>query len=85
MTIKYILENIFSENEIKWHCKDIDSIAMAEFNVACPVGTPFSEPIIEIKEVFVREECIISSSNTYNSTLQPVSYTHLTLPTIYSV
>lgn len=60
MTINYILQNIFSENDIKWHCKDLDSIAMAEFNVACPFGMPFSEPIIDVKEVFVRGKCISS-------------------------
>lgn len=65
MTINYILDNIFSENDIKWHCKDINGIAMAEFNVACPFGMPFSEPIIDVKEVSVRGECIVSSSNRY--------------------
>lgn len=65
MTINYILENIFSEYDIRWHCKDIDSIAMAEFNVACPLGMPFSEPIIDVKEVYVKGNCIVSSSHKY--------------------
>lgn len=65
MTINYILENIFSQNDIKWHCKDINSIAMTEFNIACPFGLPFSEPIIDVKEVSVRSKYIISSSNRY--------------------
>lgn len=65
MKINYILKNIFSENDIKWHCKDINSVAMTEFNVACPFSMPFSEPIIDVKEVSVRGECISSSSNRY--------------------
>lgn len=65
MTINYILQNIFSENNIKWHCKDLDSIAMAEFNVACPLGMPFAEPIIDVKEVFARGKCL-SLDKVYN-------------------
>ena len=59
MTINYILQNIFSENNIKWHCKDLDSIVMAGFNVG-GFGKTFSEPIIDVKEVFVRGKCISS-------------------------
>lgn len=64
MTINYFLENIFSEYNIKYHCKDLDSIAMAKFNVACP-WPPYSKPIIDIKEAFVRGECISYPSNEY--------------------
>lgn len=65
MTINYILENIFSKDNINWHCKDIDSIAMTEFNVACPFGAPFSEPIIDVKEVYAKTKCIVSPSRKY--------------------
>lgn len=65
MTINYILENIFSGHCIKWHCRDIDSIAMSEFNVASPFRTPFSEPIIDVKEVYAKVKCIVSPSRKY--------------------
>ena len=60
MTINYILQNIFSENDIKWHCKDLDSIAMAGFNVG-GFGKTFFEPIIDVREVLVRGKCISSN------------------------
>ena len=51
MTIDYMLNNIFSEENIKWHCKDIDSIAIAAFNYSNPFARPFYKPIIDVKEV----------------------------------
>ena len=64
MTIDYILNNIFGA-DMKWHCKDINSKAMAKFNVACPVGLPFSEPIIDVKEMMVKTKWLIGTHKIY--------------------
>lgn len=64
MTIDYILNRIFGE-DMKWHCKDVNSKAMAEFNVACPFGSPFSEPIIDVKEVIVKTKWLTGTHKTY--------------------
>lgn len=63
MTIDYILNNIFSEENIKWHCKDINSKAMAAFNYSNPFGTSFYEPIIDVKEVVVKKEWLVNIHN----------------------
>ena len=65
MTIDYILNNIFGA-DMKWHCKDINSKAMAKFNVACPVGLPFSEPIIDVKEVVIKTGLLVNTHKSYD-------------------
>lgn len=55
MTIDYILNRIFS-TDIELHCKDVNSKAMLKFNVAGPLGTPFSEPIIDVQEKIVEKK-----------------------------
>ena len=64
MTIDYILNRIFGE-DMKWHCKDINSKAMAKFNVSCPFALPFSEPIIDVKEVMVKTKWLTGTHKTY--------------------
>ena len=70
MTINYILNNIFSEKDIQWHYRDLESIAMTEFNVAS-WDTPYAEPIIDVKEVFVKSKCL-SSEKVYQKELVKV-------------
>lgn len=64
MEVNYMLNRIFGE-DLEWHCKDLNSKAMAEFNVACPIGLPVSEPIIDVKEVIVDAKCICGTHKKY--------------------
>jgi len=65
MKIDFIMDDIFSKRNIKWHCKYIDSIAMAEFNAGSPLGMPFSRPIIDVKEVLAKGKYIVNTLNSY--------------------
>ena len=47
-----------------------------------PDGTGFTEGNLEIKKIFFEDELVESEAGIIE---EPVSYTHLTLPTIYSV
>lgn len=58
MTLEFLMKNIFNEPISSFHCEDLNSIALAKFNVACPLALPFSLPIIDIKELEINREQI---------------------------
>lgn len=64
MKVDFMLNHCFGSN-IKWHCKDLNSRAMVEFNVASPFGQLFSVPVIEVKEMKVNKECLFLTNRVY--------------------
>ena len=58
MTIDFIM-NEFSVDNRKWCCRDLNSKAMVEFNVASPIDTTFSMPIIDVRCMTVKRNYLL--------------------------
>ena len=54
MTIEYILNNVFSQKEIKWSCRDLNAKSMIAFNCCSPREDSYSIPIIDVQALTIK-------------------------------